>query len=129
MWTGFHVWRKEEQGSPLMVTLTSTWCWSPTSPVQEMFMQFRSKDPEQDGNQCQEIGDKTGKVTLTLTVKAYPFKSPPVTVELWQATTWCLLVGSLARPLKEANFKAYYYFFKYIYSYMSSLVVLWSWGG
>lgn len=103
--TGCLVLRREELDLPSTVTPTSTWSWSPMLVVREMFIQFQSKARKQGGKPCQETGAKTGKATITSTVKAYLFKSPPVMVELSQATMRCLLAGSLVRLLKEASFK------------------------
>lgn len=113
--TGYHVWRKVGSGSPLMAIHTSTWYWSPTSEVQEMSMQSQSKGPKRVGKQCQETGDKTGRVTLTLMVKAFRLWSPPVTVELWPAITWLHLIGSLVRPLKAVNSRFFFFFFLQLY--------------
>ena len=68
-------------------------------------MQSQSKGPEQAGNPWQGIGAKTGRVTPTSMAKASLFRSPPVMVELSQATTWHHLIGSLARPLLVVNFR------------------------
>jgi len=47
-----------------------------------MFIQYPSKDQGLDGNQCQEIGDKIGKATLTLMDNLSHFKLQQVMVEL-----------------------------------------------
>lgn len=103
--TGCRVWRKEELDLQSTAIRTSIWFWSPTSRVQEMFVRSRSKGPGLGGKLCQETGGKTGRATLILMDKACLFKSPPVTVELSQASTWRLVIGSLDRALKVVNFK------------------------
>lgn len=73
------------------------------SPEQEISIQFQSKGQELGGKPCQETGVKIGRATRTLMAKAFQLWSPQVTVELSQATTWPLLIGSLVRPLKVVN--------------------------
>ena len=63
-----------------------------------MSMPFQSKGQAVIGNQCQEIGDRTGKATLFLMDKASHSRSPLVMVEPWSATMLCLLAGPMAKP-------------------------------
>lgn len=62
-----------------------------------MSIQLPSRAQELVGNPCQEIGDKTGKATLTLTDKASLLRSPLVMVTLCSATMSSLPVGPLAK--------------------------------
>lgn len=69
-----------------------------------MYKRSRSKGPKQGGKPCRETGVKTGRVIRILTVKVSLLESQLVTERRRQATTWCVLVGSSARPTKGSNF-------------------------
>lgn len=108
MFAGCLVWRRVGWGSRWMVTHTSTWFWSATSQVQEMFMQSRSKGRKQGGNPCQGTGAKTGRAIHTLMVKPFLFKSRPVMVKPSLATTWRRLIGNLVKPSKGVSSRGLY---------------------
>ncbi|KAK8574619.1 hypothetical protein V6N12_062309 [Hibiscus sabdariffa] len=70
-----------------------------------MSMACQSRALRPDGNHCPEIGDRTGRATLTWMAKPCLSKSPPVTGELSPATTWHLGIGSLDKHLKVVSFR------------------------
>lgn len=69
--------------------------------VQEMYDHCTSRVQELSGNQCQEIGAKIGRTTLTSMAKACPSKSPQVMVALLFLIMQLLIPGPLARLLLE----------------------------
>ncbi|KAL9674781.1 hypothetical protein QQ045_002980 [Rhodiola kirilowii] len=70
-----------------------------------MFTRCRSRDRRQGGKPCPGTGARTGRATPISTDRASRLKSPPVTEESSQTTTWRLPVGSSVKPSKVANFK------------------------
>jgi len=68
-------------------------------------MQSPSKGPKLAGKPCQGTMGKIGRAAPISMDKASLFKSPPVTVELSQASTWHQLTGSLVRPSRGVSFR------------------------
>ena len=100
--------RKEESGSLLMDTLTSTWFWSQMLVELEMFTLCPSRVLELDGKPCQGTGGRIGKATLTSMAKACLSRLLLVMAELSLATMLCLVVGNLDRHFQGDSFSYIY---------------------
>lgn len=98
---GYPAEEVEELDLQSMVTLTSTWFLSQMLEVQEMYTQCTSRVQELNGNQCQEIGAKIGRITLTSMAKVYPLRSPQAMVALLFLIMQLLVLGPSDRLFLE----------------------------
>ena len=96
--TGCLVESTEVLGSPSTVSVTSTWCWSPTSQVQGISWGPASKGLEQSGWAWVATGVRTGSQTLFWLVSHSHSASQPVIVALLLHGTSSLPTGSLVKP-------------------------------
>lgn len=94
-------WHAEKQGasdSQSTVSVTSTWCWSPTSRVQGISCAWVLKEAKPRGWAWAVTGGKIGNPMQFWWARPSLLGLPAVTVAPQPLGTWHHLIGSLDKP-------------------------------